>query len=95
MTKISLKKSSGQLFLVLKGFFYREFCFLKTPIRFSGKSFKVSRHGDTSQFQTIFLYEKGTNTWKWRMDGEENGKMQPFARVRLTKNIPTRRKESF
>jgi hypothetical protein len=45
------------------------------------------KYGDTSQFHTTFLYDKGTNTWQWLMDGEENGKLQPFARVILTKNI--------
>ena len=45
------------------------------------------KYGDTNQFHTTFLYDKGTNTWQWLMDGEENGKLQPFARVILTKNI--------
>lgn len=40
---------------------------------------------DGSLFHTTFAYSKGTGTWQWLMDGEEGGKLQPFARVRLTK----------
>ncbi len=45
------------------------------------------KYGSTNQFHTTFLYDKVTNTWQWLMDGEENGKLQSFARVILTKNI--------
>jgi len=40
---------------------------------------------DGSIFHTTFAYSKGTDTWQWLMDGEEGGKFQPFARVKLTK----------
>lgn len=40
---------------------------------------------DGSIFRTTFAYSKVTDTWQWLMDGEEGGKLQPFARVRLTK----------
>jgi hypothetical protein len=40
---------------------------------------------DGSVFHTTFAYAKGTDTWQWLMDGEEGGKLQPFARVRLTR----------
>jgi hypothetical protein len=40
---------------------------------------------DGSVFHTTFAYSRGTDTWQWLMDGEESGKLQPFARVRLTK----------
>jgi hypothetical protein len=40
---------------------------------------------DGSIFHTTFAYGKGTDTWQWLMDGEEGGKLQPFARVRLTR----------
>jgi len=40
---------------------------------------------DGSLFHTTFAYSKGTDTWQWLMDGEEGGKLQPFARVRLTR----------
>jgi hypothetical protein len=39
--------------------------------------------GDGSLFYTTFVYEKNIDTWRWMMDGEENGKLQPFARVKL------------
>ena len=41
---------------------------------------------DGSVFHTTFMYNKDNDTWQWLMDGEENGKLQPFARVKLTKN---------
>jgi hypothetical protein len=40
---------------------------------------------DGSSFHTTFLYHRDTDIWQWQMDGEENGKLQPFARVRLTR----------
>ena len=40
---------------------------------------------DGSIFHTTFAYSKGADTWKWLMDGEKGGKLQPFARVTLTK----------
>lgn len=44
------------------------------------------KFSDVNQFHTTFLYDRVTDTWHWLMDGEENGKLQPFARVKLTKN---------
>jgi hypothetical protein len=44
--------------------------------------FKVN---EGSIFHTTFLYEKNTDTWQWMMDGEDNGKLQSFARVKLKK----------
>ena len=41
-----------------------------------------SHEGD---FHTTFAYEKSSDTWQWIMDGEENGKLTPFARVKLTR----------
>ena len=49
-----------------------EICFLFKP-------------GDGSLFHTTFVYDRGTDTWKWLMDGEAGGKRQPFARVTLTR----------
>jgi hypothetical protein len=46
----------------------------------------IFKYGDTNQFHTTFLYDRDTESWQWFMDGEENGKLQPFARVKLTKN---------
>jgi hypothetical protein len=36
-----------------------------------------------SIFHTTFAYNGETDTWRWIMDGEEDGKPQPFARVML------------
>ncbi len=41
--------------------------------------------GDGSLFHTTFAYDKSTGSWRWIMDGEENGKLTPFARLKLTK----------
>ena len=41
--------------------------------------------GDGSLFHTTFAYDKSTDSWQWLMDGEEGGKLQPFARVKLTR----------
>jgi hypothetical protein len=40
---------------------------------------------DSVVFHTTFSYDKNTDTWKWVMDNDEGGKLQPFARVKLTK----------
>ncbi len=42
---------------------------------------------DGSVFHTTFIYEKSTNSWNWVMDNEEKGKLIPFARVTLKKQI--------
>ncbi|MCX6170824.1 MAG: hypothetical protein NTX65_15900 [Ignavibacteriales bacterium] len=43
-------------------------------------------HGsDNSLFHTTFVYDSDSGTWQWVMDGEENGKLQSFARVKLTR----------
>jgi len=46
----------------------------------------VFKFSDTTQFHTTFLYDRERGTWQWLMDGEENGKLEPFARVTLTEN---------
>jgi hypothetical protein len=40
---------------------------------------------DGSIFHTTFVFAPDADTWQWLMDDEENGKLQPFARVTLTK----------
>jgi hypothetical protein len=40
---------------------------------------------DNSVFHTTFLYEKTTGTWQWLMDSEEKGKLQSFAKMKITK----------
>jgi len=40
---------------------------------------------DGSLFHTTFAYSQSTDTWQWLMDGEAGGKLQPFARVKLTR----------
>ncbi len=40
---------------------------------------------DGSLFHTTFAYDKSTDTWQWIMDGEENGTLHSFARLKLTR----------
>ena len=42
---------------------------------------------DGSLFHTTFLYDRKVDAWEWRMDGEEAGKLQPFARVTLARRL--------
>lgn len=41
------------------------------------------KYGDGSTFHTTFFYDRKAGTWQWQMDGEEKGKLVPFARVTL------------
>jgi hypothetical protein len=36
-------------------------------------------------FHTSFAYQSASDSWIWAMDGEEKGKLVPFARVVLTR----------
>ena len=38
---------------------------------------------DGNTFHTTFAYDRKTDTWQWRMDGEEKGNLTPFARAKL------------
>ena len=40
---------------------------------------------DASIFHTTFAYDKSTDSWQWIMNAEMNGKLQPFASVKLTR----------
>jgi hypothetical protein len=46
----------------------------------------VFRISDNNTFHTTFLYDKKSNSWQWHMDSKENNTVQPFARVKLTKD---------
>ena len=39
----------------------------------------------SENFHTTFVYDRDKDSWRWIMDGEEKGKLQPFARVKLTR----------
>ncbi len=41
--------------------------------------------GGGVSFHTTFIYDRKTHAWEWRMDEEQQGKLEPFARVKLTK----------
>lgn len=36
---------------------------------------------------TTFVYARSSGTWQWMIDVEEGGKLQPFARVKLTRSL--------
>jgi hypothetical protein len=36
-------------------------------------------------FHTTFTYQPASSAWTWTMDGEEKGKLVPFARLTMTK----------
>ena len=38
-----------------------------------------------STFHTTFAYDRSTDSWQWRMDAEQKGEVQPFARVKLVR----------
>ena len=40
---------------------------------------------DGSTFHTTFAYDRSTDSWQWRMDAEQKGESQPFARVKLVR----------
>jgi hypothetical protein len=39
---------------------------------------------DGSLFHTAFVYDRSSDSWRWLMDSEEHGDLEPFARVTLT-----------
>ena len=45
----------------------------------------VFKYSETSIFHTTFVYNFQEDSWQWFMDDEENGKLQPFARLKLTR----------
>jgi len=45
----------------------------------------VFKGSDGSLFHTTFACDKAGDAWQWLMDGEEGGKLVPFARLRMTK----------
>jgi hypothetical protein len=48
-------------------------------------AFIFTDKGKDSGIHTTFVYSKGTNTWTWLIDNEHDGKLTPFARVKLTR----------
>ena len=40
---------------------------------------------DQGDFHTTFVYRAGTDAWTWTMDMEQGGRLDPFARVTLTR----------
>jgi hypothetical protein len=46
----------------------------------------VFKFAGGNNFHTTFIYAATTGTWQLMMDDEEGGKVQPFARARLTRS---------
>jgi hypothetical protein len=53
--------------------------------RESDKIAFLFKGADGSLFHTTFAYDKSSDSWQWTMDGEEHGKLQPFARVKFAR----------
>ena len=43
----------------------------------------IFKAGEKTQFHTTFAYDAATKSWQWIMDSEDDGKFQPFARLKL------------
>ena len=41
------------------------------------------QYPDGNRFHTTFAYDRKADAWNWKMDGEEKGRLVPFARVIL------------
>jgi hypothetical protein len=50
----------------------------------------IFKYSGTLQFHTTFRYYRGKDSWQWTMDEDNNGKMQPFARVALARKTATK-----
>ncbi len=53
--------------------------------KLSGNQIAFLFKSHEGNFHTTFAYDKSSGTWQWIMDGEENGKLAPFARLKLTR----------
>jgi hypothetical protein len=47
----------------------------------------VFKFSDSNLFHTTFLYDRGPDAWQWSMDEEEDGKWQPFLRMKMTRRL--------
>jgi hypothetical protein len=56
----------------------------------SGDEIRFLFDNGKGNFHNTFLYDRKSDTWEWRMDNEENGKLTPFARVKLVKRDPAK-----
>jgi len=70
------------------------FWFDITGVAGPGSAGIAQRKGDTlpfvfksadGDFHTMFVYDAKTDKWQWRMDAEQKGKFETFARVMLTR----------
>lgn len=52
----------------------------------SGDELRFLFNDGKSDFHTTFLYDRKAKVWEWQMDSEEDGKLTPFLRAKLTKS---------
>ena len=45
----------------------------------------VFKYNDGTRFYNTFIYDRSLDSWRWNLDGEEKGKLKPFARVMLSR----------
>jgi hypothetical protein len=41
------------------------------------------KYADGNTFHTTFAYDRTAETWQWKMEGEEKGRLMPFARMMM------------
>jgi len=51
----------------------------------SGDAIPFLFDGGGLKFHTTFAYSAADGSWQWSMDGETGGKLEPFARLRLSR----------
>lgn len=50
-----------------------------------GKSMPFLFKGPDDTFHTTFTYDEASDSWSWQMDNDKDGKLSPFARVKLVR----------
>jgi hypothetical protein len=53
----------------------------------SGDSMPFLFKGPEDTFHNTFTYDGATDTWTWQMDNDKDGKLSPFARVKLARAV--------
>jgi hypothetical protein len=56
----------------------------------AGSSIPIVFESTDGRFFTTFDYDKATDTWRWTLDNERNGRREPFARLSMTRERQAR-----
>ncbi len=52
----------------------------------SGNSIPLVFKSPDGDFHTTFTFDEKSGTWQWTMDSEKDGKLQPFARLKMVRS---------